>query len=210
MSTNIVLRSPHSPANPSSSEWSTPAAIFEALNAEFDFNLDVAADPSNAKCSRYFTESENGLSRDWSGQRVWCNPPYGRGQIQKWAKKSLESSRAAATVVMLLPSDTGTRWFHDYCLQGEIRFLKGRLRFGGTRGTPTFASIVVIFRPKANRFGRICSECQLPIGSHHRYHFVGSSVRHRDCDDPTLSGEAARLQSERRAQTELLPNEAQP
>lgn len=172
-------------------------AVFETLNAEFSFTVDVAADASNAKCTRFYTESVDGLKQDWHGEVVWCNPPYGRGHIEQWAKKAVESSWGGATVVMLLPSDTGTKWFHDYCLQGEVRFIKGRLRFGGTSSSPKFANIVVIFRPKTIKFGRHCGRCSKPIRKHDKYQFAGSIAQHRNCSDPQLTKLSAELRQQR-------------
>jgi len=74
------------------------------------------------------------------------NPPYGR-VIGQWVKKAYESSLDGATVVCLLPARTDTSWWHDYCMKGEIRFVRGRLKFGGARGNAPFPSAVVIFRP---------------------------------------------------------------
>ena len=93
-------------------EWATPQEVFDALDAEFNFTIDVCATPENAKCDRFFTEEENGLEQEWVGS-VWCNPPYGR-TVKLWIRKGYESSLKGATVVMLIPSNTGTSWWHDY------------------------------------------------------------------------------------------------
>jgi phage N-6-adenine-methyltransferase len=123
--------------------WATPQKFFDAL--PFVFDLDVCALPENAKCDRYFTPEVDGLAQEWTGV-CWMNPPYGR-TIGKWVKKALESSRATADVVVcLLPARTDTKWFHDYCLQGEIQFIKGRLKFGGAKNSAPFPSMLVIFR----------------------------------------------------------------
>lgn len=122
--------------------WGTPQDLFDELDAEFHFDLDVCALPDNAKCKRYYTPEMDGLSQKWGGC-CWCNPPYGR-QIGKWIKKAAESG---TTVVMLLPARTDTKWFHDYILgKAEIRFLKGRLKFGGCNNSAPFPSMVVVFR----------------------------------------------------------------
>ena len=126
-------------------EWSTPQDFFDRLNEEFHFTLDVCATPENAKCPRYYTKRENGLLQKWEGV-CWMNPPYGR-VIGQWVKKAYESSLDGATVVCLLPARTDTSWWHDYCMKGEIRFVRGRLKFGGARGNAPFPSAVVIFRP---------------------------------------------------------------
>lgn len=124
--------------------WSTPQDFYEKLKQEFDFQVDVCALPENAKCDKYFTPDEDGLQQEWSGI-CWMNPPYGR-QINRWVKKAYESHlNNGATVVCLLPARTDTRWWHDYCMKGEIRFVKGRLKFGGSKNSAPFPSAVVIF-----------------------------------------------------------------
>lgn len=125
--------------------WATPQYFFDAVNEEFSFELDVCASPENAKCSRYFTEAEDGLTQEWSGI-CWMNPPYGRA-IGDWMRKAYESSLSGATVVCLVPSRTDTRWWHDYAAKGEIRFLRGRLKFGAATTSAPFPSALVIFRP---------------------------------------------------------------
>ena len=98
--------------------WETPKWLFDELDKEFHFDLDVCAIPENAKCEQYFTPETDGLSQEWNGT-VWCNPPYGR-EIGKWVKKAAQSN---CTVVMLLPARTDTKWFHDYIYRkAEIRF----------------------------------------------------------------------------------------
>ena len=130
--------------------WSTPQDFFDKLNDEFHFTLDVCADENNHKCEHYYTKEIDGLSRPWVGT-VWCNPPYGR-KIGEWVRCAyLSSNIGSATVVMLLPARTDTRWFHDYIYNKsntEIRFIKGRLKFGGCKNSAPFPSMVVIFRSK--------------------------------------------------------------
>lgn len=126
-------------------QWETPQDLFDELDAEFHFDLDVCALPENAKCPDYYTPEQDGLSQSWDGT-CWCNPPYGR-QIGKWVRKGLLSSFDGATVVMLLPARTDTRWFHDYILnRAEVRFLRGRLKFGGGENCAPFPSMIVVFR----------------------------------------------------------------
>ncbi len=126
-----------------SQEWATPQDLFDALHAEFGFDVDVCATPENAKCARYFTEQADGLVQDWHGT-CWMNPPYGDG-IGRWIKKAWQSAQDGATVVCLVPARVDTSWWWDYCRFGEIRLLRGRLKFGGgTTGAP-FPSAVVIF-----------------------------------------------------------------
>lgn len=122
--------------------WETPQEFFDNLDNEFHFDLDACALKENAKCDRYFTPEVDGLKQEWTGT-VWCNPPYGR-QIGKWVKKASESN---ATVVMLIPARTDTAWFHDYINgKAEIRFVRRRLRFGGSNTGAPFPSMVVVFR----------------------------------------------------------------
>ncbi len=127
-------------------EWATPQDLFDKLNAEFNFTLDVCATKENAKCSVFYTKGDDGLSCDWSwGHICWMNPPYGR-EIKSWVKKASESD---ALVVGLLPARTDTAWFWDY-VQGkaEIRFIRGRLKFGGCKNSAPFPSMIAIWRPK--------------------------------------------------------------
>ena len=126
-------------------EWETPQATFDALNAEFGFEIDVCALPENAKCARYFTPEMDGLAQSWEGV-CWMNPPYGR-EMPKWIRKAWESAQWGATVVCLLPSRTDTAAWHDFCMKGEIRFIRGRLKFGGHENSAPFPSAIVIFRP---------------------------------------------------------------
>lgn len=128
------------------SEWSTPDDLFLELESQYGpFNLDPCATPGNAKCLKFFTQVDDGLSLPWEG-KVFMNPPYGR-EIGKWVKKAYEESQKGSMVVCLLPARTDTRWFHDYCLKGDIRFLKGRLKFGGQTNPAPFPSMIVVFRP---------------------------------------------------------------
>jgi site-specific DNA-methyltransferase (adenine-specific) len=128
-------------------EWYTPLEFFKELDAEFHFNLDPCATDLNHKCERYFTRKTDGLSQKWGGNRVFCNPPYGR-VIGEWVKKAYEESKEPDTlIVMLLPARTDTRWFHDYIYnKAEIRFIKGRLKFGGCENSAPFPSMIVVYK----------------------------------------------------------------
>ena len=124
--------------------WATPQDLFDKYNAIYQFETDVCALPENAKCNRFFTPEMDGLKQEWTGV-CWCNPPYGR-QIGKWVEKACKSF---ATVVMLLPARTDTKWFHDWCLPyGKIEFLRGRLKFGGCDNSAPFPSMIVVFEAK--------------------------------------------------------------
>ena len=124
-------------------EWASPQPLFDQLNAEYHFELDVCATTENAKCDRFFTKEDDGLLQNWTGV-CWMNPPYGR-YISRWMKKAYESSKEGATVVCLIPSRTDTKWWHEYAAKGEIRFIKGRLKFGNSKSSAPFPSAIIIF-----------------------------------------------------------------
>ena len=130
-------------------EWETPQDMFDGLNVEFQFTLDVCATYENSKCERYFTKEIDGLKQSWQGI-CWMNPPYGLA-IKQWIKKAYNESLKDATVVCLLPVRSDTGWFHDYAMKGEIRFLRGRLKFGKNgKQSSTFPSMIVVFQAKHN------------------------------------------------------------
>lgn len=126
--------------------WATPHDLFSRLNEEFGFHLDVCALPENAKCPRFFTPEDDGLSQKWRGI-CWMNPPYGK-VIGRWMAKAYGSSLEGATVVCLVPARTDTAWWHDYAAHGDIRFIRGRLKFGDAKNSAPFPSAIVIFRPE--------------------------------------------------------------
>lgn len=129
-------------------DWSTPQDFYDELNNEFGFTLDPCADEYNHKCNKYFTEGDDGLLQDWGGEIVFCNPPYGKA-IKDWVRKAyIEGCKPNTTVVMLIPARTDTQYFHDYIYHEakEIRFIKGRLKFGDSKNAAPFPSMVVIYR----------------------------------------------------------------
>lgn len=124
--------------------WATPQNLFNELNEEFSFTLDPCATKENSKCEKFFTREDDGLKQGWKGERVFCNPPYGR-ELKKWVAKAFAESKNAL-VVMLIPARTDTSYFHDYIYnKAEIRFLRGRLKFGGHKNPVPFPSMIVIF-----------------------------------------------------------------
>ena len=132
-------------------DWATPQDLFDYLNDKFHFTLDVCADKDNHKCGKYFTKEDDGLNQSWDGV-FWMNPPYGK-EIGKWVEKAYNeaykySTRTDKTYnvgVLLLPARTDTKWFHEYCVKGEVIFIKGRLKFGDGKNSAPFPSMIVIF-----------------------------------------------------------------
>ena len=147
-------------------DWATPPDFFAKLDEEFHFVVDVCASRENSKCNYFYATDVDGLKQEWANAAkgiaalrplllqhepyaAWMNPPYGR-EIGKWVKKAHETALQGVTVVCLLPARTDTKWWHDYVLpHAEVRFVKGRLKFGGSKNAAPFPSAVVIFRPPA-------------------------------------------------------------
>jgi phage N-6-adenine-methyltransferase len=134
-------------------DWETPPAVFAEYDAEFHFTLDVCASDQTAKCARYFTPADDGLTQDWGQEICWMNPPYGDA-IGKWMEKAYRSSLAGATVVCLVPARTDVQWWHAWVIDkaSEVRLRKGRITFLGTDGLPAknsagFPSVAAIYRP---------------------------------------------------------------
>lgn len=127
-----------------SDEWATPQDFFDKLNTRWVFTLDPCATKENAKCPKFYTMADDGLTKSWAGETVFMNPPYSK--ISLWIEKAYrEGLRAGTYVVCLLPSRTDTKWFHEYALKGRIEFIRGRLRFGGSKNAAPFPSIIVAF-----------------------------------------------------------------
>lgn len=133
-------------------EWATPADLFNRLNDTYHFTLDPCCTTETAKCAKHFTIAENGLAQDWSKDRVFMNPPYGRA-IGLWMKKAYEESLRGALVVCLVPARTDTHWWHEYAMGGGIEYIRGRVRFApngdfSKRQPAPFPSAIVVFKPK--------------------------------------------------------------
>jgi hypothetical protein len=114
--------------------WRTPNYLYQELDEEFNFDYDPCPEDPQL----------DGLTTEW-GKRNFVNPPYGHSII-KWIKKGYEESQKDKLVVFLIPSRTDTKWFHEICTKGEIRFIKGRIRFEGAKNNAPFPSMIVIFR----------------------------------------------------------------
>jgi site-specific DNA-methyltransferase (adenine-specific) len=126
-------------------EWSTPQDFFNILDREFNFTLDPCATLENAKCKKFYTIQDDGLKQSWKYETVFCNPPYER-EISKWVKKCYDEGQFT-TVVMLIPSRTDTQYFHKYIYQkaDEIRFIPGRIKFGNSKNSAPFPSMIVVY-----------------------------------------------------------------
>ena len=144
-----------------SDEWATPQDLFDRLHAEFDFQIDLAASAENHKCGLWFDKEADALMHPWTADLFscgWLNPPYSRGLCAKFIAKAAEERRKGFLTVMLLPSRTDTQAFHAHIYDAniwqpregvEIRLLPGRLKFGGSKNSAPFPSMIVIFRPNA-------------------------------------------------------------
>jgi site-specific DNA-methyltransferase (adenine-specific) len=136
-----------------SEEWGTPQELFDNLDMYYEFTLDPCAAPWNHKCDRYFTVEDNGLEQSWANERVFMNPPYGRG-IDKWMEKAYnESKYNRAFVIVLVHARTDTNWWHDWAMRAtKIWLINGRMTFDDTDGTPAdnpapFPSCVIMYEP---------------------------------------------------------------
>ena len=132
-----------------SNEWETPQTLFNQLDKEYNFTLDPCSTSDNAKCKKFYTKEDDGLSKDWGGESVFVNPPYGR-EIKHWVEKSYkESLKPNTKVVMLIPARTDTKYWHEWIFgEAEIVFLKGRIKFeqgGVAKNTAPFPSALVIY-----------------------------------------------------------------
>ena len=134
-------------------DWETPHKLYAALHNEFDFELDPCCSPENKKCDIYITT--DGLTEDWLGKRVFCNPPY--SNLKEWVAKCHAESLRGSLVVMLIPARTDTKVWHRYIWDNlthkprtgvEVRLLPGRLRFVGAKDDAPFPSAIIVFRPQ--------------------------------------------------------------
>jgi phage N-6-adenine-methyltransferase len=133
-----------------SNEWATPQTFFNKLDNKFNFTLDPCATKKTAKCNKYYTKNDDGLSKSWEGETVFVNPPYGR-ELKNWVKKAYDESRNSnTTVVLLCPARTDTKYFHNYMMKAsELHFIKGRLKFESDNkknNSAPFPSVVAVFK----------------------------------------------------------------
>lgn len=125
--------------------WATPKAFYDALNKEYHFELDPCCTADNAKCETFYTKDDDGLTKDWSGYRVWVNPPYGRS-ISAWVRKCYEESLKGTQIAVLLPARTDTAYFHDFVLgKARLEFIRGRLHFNESKQGAPFPSMLAFY-----------------------------------------------------------------
>jgi phage N-6-adenine-methyltransferase len=154
-----------------SDSYGTPAWVWQPWHKLFNFVLDAAASDANRlPCvTTWYTKEKSAFDQDWvkdsEGGTVWCNPPYGKkdGPIDSWIQKARAEARRGATIVMLLPSDTSTRWFHGLwddhlaresgttTIKVSVRFVQGRIRFVGAKDPAKFGSIIVVLEPHVHQ-----------------------------------------------------------
>lgn len=136
-----------------SDEWSTPQELYDVLDSIFRFTLDPCSTNTNKKCKKWYTKEDDGLSKDWSDEVVFCNPPYSRktktnpGQ-QAWVEKCYEEYVLHNTTsVMLIPAKTDTESMHEYIFVDAkyLCFVKGRIKFGNNTSPAPFPSMIAVF-----------------------------------------------------------------
>lgn len=125
--------------------WGTPQPIFDKLDMEFGFDTDPCCTRQTAKCNEFWTPAENGLLQNWDGRRLFVNPPYSRGNIDKWVAKCFYSSPGALEIVALLPVSTSSDWWHKYCLKQTKYWVNKRIKFVGAQWTAPFSSVIIRF-----------------------------------------------------------------
>lgn len=108
--------------------FETPSWLFDSLNEEFSFTVDLACEKENAKCSSFITSEENSLSFNWYELDgwLWLNPPY--SPLKPWIVKAQEENKKGAKIVVLCPPIITTKYFSQW-LPSEIRFIVGRVPF---------------------------------------------------------------------------------
>lgn len=138
-------------------EWATPQKLFEELTHRYSIGLDVCATAENAKSKKYYEREADGLSQEWvlgaaPGTAAWMNPPYGR-KIGAWVAKAACEANRGLTIIALLPARTDTNWWHEYIQpildgswRGEVKFLRGRVKFGDAKNSAPFPSVCVIWQ----------------------------------------------------------------
>lgn len=129
--------------NSENQSYETPDELFDKVNQEFKFTRDVCASLSNRKCEQFWSEENSCLDKEWDGIN-WMNPPY--KDMKKFIKKKKKAfeQRHNAVTVCLIPARTNTKWWHEFCMNGEVYFICGRPKFKGCiHGLPQPLALVV-------------------------------------------------------------------
>lgn len=129
--------------------WETPQDFFDHVNYLFNFTLDACASADNHKVSAYFSEEDDALIQNWHGV-VWCNPPYGRHQVDFIKKAYDQYIKNGSTIVCLIPARPDTKLWQDLIFPhaDQICFIRGRLKFGDSKDAAPFPSALVVFGNK--------------------------------------------------------------
>lgn len=126
--------------------WKTPNGLYEPINNVFNFTLDPCCEIETPKCSKFFTLAADGLKQDWSKDVVFMNPPYSRGNIDKWVEKAYLESLKGSVVVALLPVSASAKWWHNWVIQkSNIVYIQGRVTFIDAESSAPFSSVLAIF-----------------------------------------------------------------
>lgn len=165
---------------PSGAEWRTPVELFNFWYDRYEFTLDAAATHENRLCPAYLTREHDSLSPNtvWEGERIWLNPPYGRGLL-KWLERAYKEAQTGKLVCLLLPVKTDTKFWNNFVMAGlsvrvncesgpvvnsfdwrepsglehKVIFYKKRLKFNGGKTPGRFASAIVIFDGRTKKVG---------------------------------------------------------
>lgn len=148
-------------------EMRTPPSLFKKLDDRFQFTVDIAANVDNKLTHYFFDDFLSEGHHLTMSDIAYCNPPYSRGKVELFVKKSYEESLKGAIVVMLLPVDFSARWW-DYCMKAtEWIRITSRVHFNGIdnkpiKGSPFFSSVVVVFDEQAKQ-SLLADEMALPL-----------------------------------------------
>lgn len=146
----MIMNDFYSRTHSSKDNWETPPYFFKLLDNEFGFTLDPCSSEENHLCNKYYTKEENGLLQSWAGEIVFVNPPF--SNMKEWVSKCYRESLAKDTIiVMIMPSRTDTKYWHNYVMKAtEIRFCKGRVNFNLEGKKPkagsTFPLCIVVWK----------------------------------------------------------------
>jgi site-specific DNA-methyltransferase (adenine-specific) len=133
--------------------WETDPELYKVLNNVYRFTLDPCCVKETAKCNKFYTPIENGLIQDWTNEVVFMNPPYSRGNIDKWIEKAYNESLKRAVIVALIPVSASAKWWHKYVIgKCDLVYIQGRVKFVGAESTAPFSSVLAIYGDKNNDF----------------------------------------------------------